>query len=46
MSTLSYTSLVLFVDDYHNEQDFLELGDAFLSNEVAQHYTLNSEVHI
>lgn len=34
--TLPSSGLVLFVDDYHNEQDFLEPGDAFLSTEEAE----------
>lgn len=35
-ATLYDAGLVLFVDDYHNEQDFLEPGDAFLSTEEAE----------
>ncbi len=31
--------LVLFVDDYHQEQDFLEPGDTFLDPEAAAHTT-------
>jgi hypothetical protein len=34
-ATLPNSELVLFVDDYHNEQDFLEPGDAFLSADEA-----------
>lgn len=33
---LPNSGLVLFVDDYHNEQDFLEPGDTFLSTEEAE----------
>ncbi len=35
-TNLPNSGLVLFIDDYHDEQDFLEPGDTYLGNEEAE----------